>query len=212
MKQKNELLKFCHKVYEKGFVAAYDGNLSIRLDQETILITPSGKNKGELNFSDLITADLNGNKLEGNGNVSSEIQIHLLVYKKRKEINSVIHCHPIYATAFSASGLGLNEKVFPEFVINFGEVPLCNYGTPSTEELPNSMIPFIDDYSALLLENHGAVTFGRNISEAYYRMEKLEQTSHTLFISKQIGGPNTLSTEQLKKIYRLKEKIYGNTS
>lgn len=209
MSLKKNLLDICHRVYEKGFVSAYDGNLSVRLNSKRILITPSGKCKGELTIDDFLEIDYNGKLLKGKGRVSTEVKIHLLAYSKRADINSVIHCHPVYATAFASSGQSLTKPVLPEVILTMGRVPLCKYGTPSTDEVPLSMLPYIDYAWALLLENHGAVTFGHDIISAYYRMEKLEHAAHTLTICKLLGGEKSIPVNKLRKLYSIAEKEYG---
>ncbi len=205
----NRLVKFSHKVYEKDFVAATDGNLSLRLDNNKIAITPTAVNKGELTAGDIITIDLNGNKLSGKGKPSTETKIHLLAYKLRPEIKAVVHCHPTFATAFATAGLDLTKPVFPEVILGLGPVPLCKYATPSTNELTDSMKPFIRYAWAMLLQNHGAVTFGTDIEEAYFRMEKLEHAAKILFLSKILGGPIELNNLQLQKLYSIAENTYG---
>lgn len=209
MSIRNDLIEICHKVYNKGFVTAYDGNLSVRIDQTKILITPSGKCKGELSEDDLLEIDYSGSLLSGNGKVSTEVKIHLLAYQKRDDINSVIHCHPVYSSAFAATGEGLTRPVFPEVILSLGKVPLCRYGTPSTDELPNSMLPYIDFAWAMLLENHGAVTFGKNIKGAYFRMEKLEHSAHTLIVSRMLGREKTIPHNKLKELYSIAQEVYG---
>lgn len=209
MSLRSDLTKFCHKVYEKGFVSAYDGNLSLRIDSEKILITPSGKCKGEIEENDLLEIDYNGKLLSGNGKVSTEVKIHLLAYKKRKDIEAVIHCHPTYATAFATAGEGFISPVFPEVILSLGKVPLCKYATPSTDELPDSMLPYIDFSWAMLFENHGAITFGKCIKGAYYRMEKLEHAAHTLFAARQLGREKTIPMNKVRELYSLAENTYG---
>ena len=209
MEERLELVKFCHKVYEKGFVSATDGNLSLRLDSKRILITPSGKNKGEVEPEDLLIIDYFGNKLFGKGKVTTEVKIHLLAYNSRPEVNAVVHCHPVYATAFATAGVDLSQPVFPEVILSIGEIPLCRYGTPSTDELPDSMKPFINYAWAFLLQNHGAVTLGVSIEDAYFKMEKLEHAAQTIFIAKILGGANPLSKENIEKLLSIAEKTYG---
>lgn len=209
MSLRKELTDICHKVYEKGFVSAYDGNLSARIDDYRILITPSGKCKGEIEENDLLEIDNTGRLLSGNGKVSTEAKIHLIAYNNRKDIDAVIHCHPVYSTAFASIGEGLTRPVFPEVVLSLGKVPLCKYATPSTDELPNSMLPFIEWAWALLLENHGAVTFGKNIKGAYFRMEKLEHAAHTLFAARLLGHEKTIPLNKLKELYSISEEVYG---
>lgn len=204
-----ELVEICHKVYEKGFVSAYDENLSARIDDNKILITPSAKCKEDIEEKDLLVIDYKGNLLSGYGKVSTEVKIHLIAYNKRNDVNSVIHCHPIYSTAFSALGEGLTRPVSPEVILSLGKVPLCKYGTPSTDELPNSMLPYIEWAWAFLLENHGAVTFGKTIKGAYFRMEKLEHAAHTIFVARLLGREKTIPLIKLKELYSISEEVYG---
>ena len=209
MSLRKELTEICHKVYEKEFVAAYDGNLSVRMDEKRILITPSGKNKGDVEEKDLLEIDYHGNLLQGEGKVSTEAKIHLVAYQKRPDVSAVIHCHPVYSTAFATIGEGLMRPIFPEVILSLGKVPLCKYGTPSTDDLPNSMLPYIDFAWALLLENHGAVTFGKNIKGAYFRMEKLEHAAKTIYIARTMGREKNLPISKLKELYSLAEEVYG---
>lgn len=209
MSVRSELIDVCHKVYNKGFVSAYDGNLSVRTSKNTFLITPSGKCKGDLLEKDLLEIDIHANVLKGNGKVSTEAKLHLIAYQKRADIKSVIHCHPVHATAMATAGLDLTKPLFPEVILSIGPVPLCKYATPSTNKLANSILPYIKYCHALLLENHGAVTFGKNISEAYYRMEKLEHAAHTLIIARLIGKEKILSMKNLEELIGLAEKVYG---
>ena len=206
---KSELVEVCHKVYEKGFVSAYDGNLSIRIDEDRVLITPSGKCKGEVRVEDLVEVNMKGERVSGTGKVSTEVKIHLLAYTKRKDVSAVVHCHPVYATAFATAGEGFTRGVFPEVILSLGKVPLCKYGTPSTDELPESMLPHIEFSWAMLFENHGAITFGKNIKGAYYRMEKLEHAAHTLFIARSLGRERNLPLLKLKQLYDIAEDTYG---
>lgn len=204
-----ELVKYSNKTYEKGFVAATDGNLSVRLDDNRIAITKSGLCKGDITESDIIIVDFNGNKLEGNGKPSSELKIHLLAYNTRKDINAVVHSHPIYATAFATANLDFTDPIFPEVILTIGPVHLCKYGTPSTEELPNSMLPFIQSSWAMILQNHGLVTFGSDLVSAYNRTEKLEHAAKTILVSKLLGGENVLTEEQVSKLNSIAEKTWG---
>jgi len=209
MSIKSEFIEICRKVYEKGFVSATDGNVSLRLDSNRILITPSAKNKGELVENDLLVIDYKGNLLEGKGKVTTEAKVHLLAYNKRSDINAAVHGHPIYSTAFATAGKDLTKPVFPEVILTIGEVPLCKYGTPSTDELTRSMEPYISYTWALLLQNHGAVTFGTSLKDAYYKMEKLEHTAKTLFIANMLGGVTYLSDGNVNKLFAIAEKTYG---
>jgi L-fuculose-phosphate aldolase len=209
MSAKKELIEICHRVYGKGFVSAYDGNLSIRTDEDRFFITRSGVCKGEAEEEDILEIDSLGKVINGSGKVTTENKIHLLAYKKRPEVNAVVHCHPVYATAFATKGEGFEEPVFPEFILSLGKVPLCKYGTPSTDELPDSMLPYISNSWAMLFQNHGAVTFGRNIKDAYYKMEKLEHAAKTLFTARLLGGETILPKEKADELYSISESVYG---
>lgn len=209
MSHSYDLIEACHKVYDNKFVAAYDGNLSARVSEDRILITPSSKCKGELKEEDLLLIDFQGNLIEGSGKVSTEAKIHLLAYNRREEIKAVVHCHPVHATALAAAGMDMTEPVFPEVILTIGSVPLCKYATPSTNELPESMEPYINFAWAMLFENHGAITFGKTIKEAYFRMEKLEHTAQTLIAAKSLGGAKALSVNNVEKLISIAESVYG---
>lgn len=209
MSIRSDLIKFCHKVYDKGFVAAYDGNLSLRVDPNKILITPSGVCKGDLAEEDLIEIDYDGRPLSGAKKPSTEFKIHTLAYKNRKDVNAVVHAHPVNATALATIGEGISQPIFPEVILSLGKVPLCKYGTPSTDQLPDSMLSHIEYAWALLLENHGAVSFGKDIEDAYFKMEKLEHASEILIKAKSIGRIKTLPLQKLKELYNIAESTYG---
>lgn len=209
MSSRAELVDICHKVYEKGFVSAYDGNISVFTPDNTVLITRSAVCKGDVKEDDILEIDPGGNIIEGKGHLSTEYKIHLFAYSRRREVNAVVHCHPVYATAFAAAGKGLTENVFPEVVLTLGKVPLCKYATPSTDDLPKSMEPYIDHAWAFLLQNHGAVALGRKLKDAYFKMEKLEHTAHTLFISKLLGGWNELPKEKVDELVKISKSVYG---
>ncbi len=209
MQMREELSRYCGRVYEKGFVSSNDGNLSARLENGNILITPSGRSKGDILPEDLIEIDINGNKIKGTGKVTTEAKIHLLAYKRREDVNAITHCHPVFATAFATIGEGFTAPVFPEVILSLGKVPLCRYGTPSTDELPESMNPFIDFAWAMLLENHGAITFGRTISDSYFKMEKLEHSAKTLYHARMMGREKILPRHKVQKLYEIAEKTYG---
>jgi L-fuculose-phosphate aldolase len=205
----DKLINYCHKVYEKGFVAAYDGNLSLRTPGNTVLITRSAVCKGDVKREDILEIDLNENIISGEGKISTEVKIHLFVYNNRSDINGEVHTHPPYATAFASVGERLDRPVFPEVILSLGKVPICKYGTPSTDELPDSMKPYIDFAWAMLLENHGAITFGKTIDGAYYKTEKLEHAAKTLTIARSIGREKSLPHTKLRQLYDIAFSVYG---
>ena len=209
MSLKSQLVETCHKVFAKGYVSAYDGNISVYTPDDTILITRSAVRKGDITENDILEIDAAGNIINGRGKISTENKIHLYAYSKRHEVNAVVHCHPVYATAFASLGEGLTKHVFPEVVLTLGKVPLCKYATPSTDELPLSMEPYIDYAWAFLFQNHGAVTLGKNLKDAYNKMEKLEHAAHILFAANLLGGAKELSTERIKELLSLAKDNYG---
>ncbi len=209
MSDKKELVEICHRVYEKGFVSAYDGNISVATPQNTFLITRSAVRKGEVTENDILEIDSSGNILNGRGKISTEFKIHLYAYSKRAEVNAVVHCHPIFATAFASLGEGLTGNYFPEVILTLGKVPLCKYATPSTDELPLSMEPYIDHAWGFLLQNHGAVTLGKTLKDAYNKMEKLEHTAQILLMTKLLGGANELPIDKVKELVKISKQNYG---
>lgn len=209
MSSKKKLVEICHKVYEKGFVAAYDGNISCRTSNNTILITRSGICKGDVTEKDIIEIDMNGKPLKSKQKISTENKIHLYCYKKRNDVSAVVHCHPVYATAFALTGTGLIKHYLPEVMLTIGKVPLCKYATPSTEQVPKSLEPHINYVWALLLENHGALTLGKTLEDAYFKMEKLEHAAKIIFLAKMIGQPRALSKKDINEILNIAESTYG---
>ncbi|HED37225.1 MAG TPA: class II aldolase/adducin family protein [Ignavibacteria bacterium] len=206
---KKELVEICHRVYEKGFVSAYDGNISVATSNNTFLITRSAVRKGDVTENDILEINAAGEIINGRGKISTEYKIHLFAYSRRPEVNAVVHCHPVYATAFASTGKGLIGNYFPEVILMLGKVPLCKYATPSTDELPLSMKPFIDYAWAFLFQNHGAVTLGKTLKDAYNKMEKLEHTAQILFIAQMFGGAKELSFDKIKELINISKGNYG---
>lgn len=203
-----ELVAVAHRVEAKGFVAATDGNISVRLPDGNILATPTSLNKGLLTVDDLVTLSMEGKQLGGKRLPSTEMKMHLFVYRHRPDVNAVVHCHPIYATGFAAAGIVMKENVFPEVVVGLGNIPLAPYATPSTDEVGKSLLPFVKDYNAVLLANHGVVTYGRSLWDAYFTMEKVEQTAHMLFVAESLGGARQLTSEQVNQLKELSTTVY----
>lgn len=209
MSSKKKLVEICHKVYLNGFVAAYDGNISCRTSNNNVLITRSGICKGDVSEKDIVEIDLNGKIITGKQKISTEHKIHLYAYKKRSEVNAVVHCHPTYATTFALLGEGLDKHYLPEVFLTIGKVPLCKYSTPSTEQVPRSLEPYINYSWAMLLQNHGAVTLGKNLDDAYFKMEKLEQAAKIILLARLIGNPRELSKKNIIDILNISENVYG---
>lgn len=208
MQIKKQLVEICHKVHEKGFVAATDGNISVRLDKNKILCTPTAIPKEQVKTNDLIVISLDGEIISGKRRPSTEIKMHLAIYQNRDDVNAVIHAHPVYATAFASSRLALDVPFLPEVILSIGKVPVCKYSTPSTNEVVDSILPFIKKTNLLLLQNHGAVTYGQNLSEAYYLLEKLEQTAKIFSVAMSFNGVRPLTKKQIEKLYQINETTY----
>lgn len=209
MQQREELIAYCHKVYEKEFVSAYDGNLSVRTPNGTILITRSAVCKGDVTANDILEINMNGEIISGSGKISTENKLHLFIYKNRTDVKAIVHAHPVYATAFASARESLDRPIFPEVILTLGRIPLCKYATPSTDELPESLKQHINYANVFLLENHGAVSIGVNIKQAYFRMEKLEHTAKTIFIASKLGGIKEIPKYKLDALYSVAEKSYG---
>lgn len=203
---KQEICDIGKRIYDRGMVASNDGNISVKIGENEFLCTPTGVSKGFMTPEYICKVDANGNVIEQNGNFrpSSEIKMHMRVYKERPDVMSVVHAHPMYATAFAIAGIPLEEPIMPEAVIALGAVPLAKYGTPSTEEIPDAVVPYLDSYDAVLLENHGALSYGDSLLNAYHKMESLEFYAQLLFLSKQLGGPNVLSEERVHRLYEIR--------
>lgn len=188
-------------VFQKGWVAANDGNITIRLDQDRVLCTPTGVCKGMMHPDDLIICDMQGNKLEGRKERTSEIAMHLLVYSMRPDIKSVVHAHPPVATGYATAGRALNLALLPEVIIGLGCVPLASYGLPGTPALTDGMLPYIPKYDSILMANHGAVCYGPDVYTAYFRMETTEHYARIALVAELLGGPKALPREEVQKLY-----------
>ncbi len=201
---KREILQTGRRLYDRGYIASNDGNISARLDTRRILITPTRMSKGFMKADDLVVIDLEGRKTSGKRKPSSESLLHLEIYRHRPDVKSVCHAHPPYATAFAVAGRSFESHVLPEVVINLGNVPLVPYGTPGTPEFFAPLLPFLPAYDAFLLANHGALTVGVDVESAYHKMETLEHYAHILFLAEQLGTVNTLDKEKVEKLVALR--------
>lgn len=209
---KQDIVEVGKRMYARGYVASNDGNISARLDENKFLVTPTGVSKGFMKPEDLIVVNIDGKVLSGMKKPSSEVFMHLQVYKDRPDVNSVCHAHPPYATGFAVAGIPLDKCILPEVIITLGSIPLIEYGTPGTEELYRPVTKLLKDYDAFLLANHGALTIGTDVINAYHKMETLEHFAHIAFVAQQLGYPNTLSKEQVQKLKDQREKFGIRTS
>jgi len=212
---RDDICKVGQLVFQKGWVAANDGNITIRLDTDRILATPTGVCKGMMQPDDLIIVDMKGNKISGRLKGTSEIAMHTTVYGLRPDIRSVVHAHPPVATGYATAGRTLNLALLPEVIIGLGCVPLAEYGLPGTDALTAPMLPLIPKYDALMMANHGAVCYGEDVFKAYFKMETMEHFARISLVAELLGGPKTLPREEVDKLldsrtrYGVKAKSAG---
>src|SRR5262250_1945294 len=187
-------------MYQREYIVACEGNVSVRLSGGGILTTPTCMNKGLLEPADLVVVDPDGRQIEGSRKVSSEVMMHLLFYRMRPDVQAVCHAHPVTSTGFAAAGRALDEALLPEVVIGLGKVPLVRYATPGTPELSAALEPYVEHYDALLLANHGVVTCGPDLLTAFYRMETVEHTAKITLAAENAGTPKLLSSREVAKL------------
>lgn len=187
-------------LYQRGYVVGHDGNISVRIAPEQILITPSGVHKGMMTPDMLVLCDLDGNILEGTRNPSSESKMHFMIYQERPDVISVVHAHPPISTAFSICRRPLKERYLAELILGLGEVPVTEFAILSTEEVPESVRPYVQDYNAVLLANHGSLAWGSSLQEAFDRLETVEQTAKIYKLVNEIGGGIEISQEQADEL------------
>jgi L-fuculose-phosphate aldolase len=199
-KERKQITEICRLLYSRNLVTASDGNISMKVDREHIIITPSRKNKGMLQPEDMIITDLEGNVLEGSSKASSEFPMHQAIYKNRPEVHGIVHTHPVYATAFALAGKTLPNNYLIEAKVILGPTRLAEYGTPGTMEMVAAILPHINHCNSILLKNHGALTYGVDLIDAYNKMDVLESIAKTIIMSKVIGDPITISEENLAKL------------
>lgn len=205
---RRDLLEVCRRLHARGLVAGTDGNVSARLSEDRLLCTPTGMSKGSLDAEDLVICDMNGQRISGKHRLTTEIKIHIAAYEQRTDICAVVHAHPPHATAFAVAHRTLDERLMPEAYISVGKVALTPYGTPSTRELEESIRPAAATHDSLLLANHGAMTLGANVFEAYHRMEALEQLAHISTLAQVLGNATPLTSEQMAKLEGVRS-VYG---
>jgi L-fuculose-phosphate aldolase len=209
---RRELVRFSKRLCRLGFMPGTSGNLSVRLDRERLLATPTGAGKCELRSADMVIVDLEGRQLAGSRRVTSEIGMHLAIYGEREDVEAVIHSHPPIATAFACAGQPLDEMLCQEAVMTLGSVPLASYATTGTDEVAASLAPLIPNHDAILMANHGAVTCGRSLSDAFFKMETLEHIAQIRLVVHQLGSVRTLKEEQAERLLRAKERYLQNAA
>jgi L-fuculose-phosphate aldolase len=209
---RRDLVEVCKRMYQKSYVASNDGNVSIRMSDDEILATPTGMNKGDISTDQLIKVNMKGELIEGFLKPSSELKLHIQIYKLRSDVKSVVHAHPPISTGFAVAGIALDQMAIPEVIATLGTVPLAPYATPSTEELAHSIDEYIDKCNAILLSNHGVVTVGTDVYSAYYTMERVEHSAYIIWVAKSLGGEKPLSEENLDKLFSIRKKTEVSSS
>ncbi|HXE31222.1 MAG TPA: class II aldolase/adducin family protein [Terriglobales bacterium] len=209
---RSEILRIGAWLHQKSLVAASDGNISARLAGGRVLATPTSMSKGMMQADDLVITDMEGRKLEGKRNPSSEMAMHLLIYQLRPEIHGVVHAHPPAATGFAASGIPLNQALLAEVVLALGCVPLAEYGTTGTPELSATLRPLIPHYDAILMANHGVVTYGEDVMKAYFKMETVEHFARIALVTHILGKQNLLGRDEVDKLMAARQRYEGITT
>lgn len=203
-----DLCKVGRWMYERGFIVACEGNLSVRLDSKRILTTPTCMNKGMLSPDDLVIVEPGGRHISGARKASSELAMHLLFYNMRPDVSAICHAHPPTATGLATAGRALDQALLPEVIIGLGQVPLVRYATPGTPELSQALEPYVLHYDALLLANHGAVTCAPDLLTAFHRMETIEHSAKIVLAAEAAGTPSLLSSREVAKLMAARARYY----
>jgi L-fuculose-phosphate aldolase len=203
---RDQIVEVGRLIYENRWVAANDGNVSVRLGPNRFLITPTGVSKGMMRPEHLIVVDGEGRKVEGEREPTSEIAMHMAIYRERQDVGAVVHAHPPCATGFAVAGRALDLALVPEVIVNLGAIPLAEYGLPGTPELTKTLLPLIPTYDAILLANHGAVTYGADLSKALSHMETLEHVARIALVAETLGGPRLLRQGDVDKLIRSRDR------
>ena len=206
-----DIVEVGRRLYARGYTASNDGNISVRLDDKRLLMTPKSVCKGFMDPAMMCITDLDGVKLAGDRDPSSEMQMHLEVYRQRPDVQAVVHAHPPIATGFAVAGIPLDRAVLAEVVTTLGSVPIAEYATPSTRELPEAVRKYVKAHDGMLLANHGALTLGADLFAAYYKMETIEHFAKISLVARMLGGERLLSRDEVFRLQGLRG-MYGIAS
>jgi L-fuculose-phosphate aldolase len=208
---REDIVEVGRRMYQREFVASNDGNISVRLSDNAVMITPTGVSKGYMKPDDMIITDMQGQVVDGAKKPSSEIKMHLEVYRNRPDARAVCHAHPQKATAFAVARKVCKEVALPEVIFSIGSVALADYATPSTQQLPDSIRDIVKTTDAILLANHGALTVGSDVFDAYYKMETLEHYAGIILYARMLGGEQGLTADQINELLRVRRDVFGKT-
>jgi len=199
-----DIVEIGRRMYSRGYTASNDGNISVRIAPDRLLMTPKSVCKGFMTPDMMCVTDLNGQKISGDRDPSSEALMHLEVYRQRPDVNAVVHAHPPTATGFAVAGIPLDRAVLAEVLTTLGSIPLAEYATPSTAELPDAVRKYIKAHDGMLLANHGALTVGTDLYSAYYKMETIEHFAHISLVARLLGRENLISREEVMRLQDLR--------
>ncbi len=205
---REDIVRVGRLMYEQGWIASSDGNISIRLDSGHLLSTPTGVRKGQLCVDDLIVCDMEGRKIAGDREPTTEMGMHVTIYREREDVHAVVHAHCPTATGFAVAGRALNQGILPEAIVALGFIPLAEYGIPGTTALCEGMMPYVGKYDAILLANHGVVAYGEDVWKAYARMETVEHVARITLVAELLGGAKALPRTEIEKLFAARVR-YG---
>jgi len=206
-----DIVEVGRRLWERGYVASNDGNISVRLDETRLMTTPKSVSKGFMTPDMMVVTDLEGKKISGQRDPSSELKMHLEVYRNRPDARAVVHAHPPTATGFAVAGIALDRAVLAEVITTLGSIPIAEYATPSTEELPAAVRKYVKAHDGLLLANHGALALAGDVMSAYYRMETIEHFAKISLVARTLGRENILSRDEVERLQGLRG-MYGIAS
>jgi L-fuculose-phosphate aldolase len=206
-KLKEQICEIGRRLYAREFAAANDGNITIRLNEKEVLCTPTMVSKGFLKCEDICKVDYDGKQLAGRKKRSSEVLLHLAVYKTRPDVNAVVHCHPPHATAFAVAHEPIPKCILPEVEVFLGEVPMAVYETPGTQKFAETIVPYVKDCNTIILANHGTVTFGPTLENAYFNTEIIDAYCRILILARQLGRVNYFTEQQTRELLDFKKRI-----
>jgi L-fuculose-phosphate aldolase len=205
---RREIVAVCRRLYDRGLIAGPDGNVSVRIAPDRILVTPAGMSKVDVTPDDLVELSLDGKRVRGSKRASSEVSLHLRAYRRRPDVNAVVHAHPPTATGFAVAGEGLSACVLPEVIYQVGWVPLVPYATPGTEALADACESVLTNHDAFLMANHGATTMGRTLLIAHQRMESVEHAAKILLTARMLGKVETLSGDHVGALIEARKRVF----